>query len=156
MKCLSKREISELTQQLLRIMNKYIAGEKKNLEYGEGNLLYRSEVHTIEAIGKLKTVNVTELANYLGVTKGAISQMVDKLIKKGMVNKTFISASVHEVALTLTELGVFIYKIHQERHQKLDLKIMDLLARSSNDNLNFLADFHDQIEALLDENLKDK
>ena len=151
---MDKTQVGKLIQQFLRIMNKYNAGEKKPLVYGQGNLLYRSEVHTIEAIGDLKSVNVTDLATYLGVTKGAISQMIDKLVNKRLVNKTFISPSVNEVALTLTEAGILVYKMHQDRHREMDKKIMNLLTNSSVEQLSFLANFQDQMENLLDEKNK--
>ena len=64
-------------------------------------------------IGRNNKINVTELAEYLGITKGAVSQMVDKLIKKGMVNKEMVSDTENEVALELTEKGKIVCKGHK-------------------------------------------
>lgn len=101
-----------------KTMNKYIATEKKPLDYGVGCLLYRAEVHTIDAIGRHAQINITDLSDDLGVTKSAVSQMIDKLTKKGMVNKRVLSKSDTEVALDLTEKGKQVYAGHIAYHRE--------------------------------------
>ncbi len=67
-----------------------------------GCLLHRSEIHTIDAIGKNPQTNVTDLSNYLGITKSALLPMIDKLIKK-LILKTVLSKRDTPVALNLTD-----------------------------------------------------
>ena len=54
--------IRKMIEDFLRVKNKFNALEKIPMDYGTGELLYRSEVNTLVAIGKHKRTNVTELA----------------------------------------------------------------------------------------------
>jgi DNA-binding MarR family transcriptional regulator len=150
----NQEQLIKLIQQFGRIMNKYSVGEKRTIDYGTGNRLFRAEVHTIEAIGDHPKINVTELALVLGVTKGAISQMIDKLIKKGLVNKTMVASGVNEVALTLTEPGLSVYQKHREYHGQMYAEIAALLSNCSNDQLSFLANVQNIIEDFLDKRFR--
>jgi DNA-binding MarR family transcriptional regulator len=150
----NQERLTQLIQQFIRIINKYNAGEKKPINYGTGNMLFRSEVHTIEAIGEHQNINVTELALCLGVTKGAISQMIDKLTKKGLVNKTMVAPNVKDVALCLTEEGMSVYQRHQEHHSEMYREISRLLTDCSVDQLSFLANVQGIIEGYLDQRLQ--
>lgn len=47
--------------------------------------LHHAEVHLLEAISALEGANVGELARYLGMTSGAISQVTRKLLDKGLI-----------------------------------------------------------------------
>lgn len=133
-----------------KVMNKYNKTEKKPKYYGTKDLLYRSEVHTIEAIGKNSKINVTDLAAYLGVTKGAVSQMIDKLMKKGMVNKEMLSDTENEVSLELTRQGTLVYKGHEEYHKEHYAEISKRLEHLSQDEIGNFIDILDVIENMLD------
>lgn len=146
----NQEHLTKLVQQFMRIINKYNAGEKKPHDYGTGNLLYRSEVHTIEAIGDNPDINVTELALNLGVTKGAVSQTIDKLMKKGLVNKVMASPGVNEVALSLTEQGKLVYRKHQEFHTEMYDHLAQLMAGCSTEQLEFLINVQNMVEGFLD------
>ncbi|WP_160673121.1 MarR family transcriptional regulator [Clostridium sp. C8-1-8] len=133
-----------------KVMYKYNRSEKKPKYYGTKDLLYRSEAHTIEAIGKNNKINVTELAQYLGITKGAVSQMVDKLIKKGMVHKKLVSDTENEVSLELTEKGVIVYNGHEEYHKELYAEISQRLDYLSEENIETFLDILNVLENFLD------
>ncbi|TCL59725.1 MarR family transcriptional regulator [Hydrogenispora ethanolica] len=150
----SQEQLQKLTQQFSRIMNKYSTGEKRAHDYGIGNRLFRSEVHTIAAIGDHQNINVTELALLLGITKGAVSQVIDKLVKKGFVNKTFAAPGTNEVALTLTEQGLTIHQKHQEYHAKMYSEIAQLLADCSDEQISFLGKIQDIIEEFFDKRFR--
>lgn len=59
----------------------------------------------IEAVGNYKDINITKLANVLGITRGGASQGIDKLCKKQMILKKPSPLTDNEVVLTLTERG---------------------------------------------------
>jgi DNA-binding MarR family transcriptional regulator len=147
----NQEQLMQLIQGFVRIMNKFNADEKKSIDYGTGNRLFRSEVHTIEAIGDNPDINVTDLALYLGVTKGAISQIVDKLIKKGLVNKVMATPGVNEVALSLTEKGMLVHKKHKEHHAEMYREIAQMMAHCSPEQVEFLKNIQDVVERFLDE-----
>ena len=89
-----------------------------SLSFGTGVAMYRREIHTIQAIGKNPGVNITSLAEHMGVTKGAISQIIKKLTKKGLVRKTYAPGNAKEVILELTDLGLIGFHNHKKFHMQ--------------------------------------
>jgi DNA-binding MarR family transcriptional regulator len=84
--------------------------------YGIEEELYISEAHVIQAIGDCPEQGLIELADRTHRTKSAMSMMIRKLSKKGLVSKIRTEADNRKVALTLTEKGKIVY----DYHQKLD------------------------------------
>lgn len=79
-------------------------------------MLYQSESHTIQFIGKNPGTTMTALAKALGKTPSACSQMVHKLQKKGWVEQKRNSENYREYLLELTEPGWAVF----EKHEKFD------------------------------------
>ncbi len=61
--------------------------ENRPWHFGTAEILYRSEIFLLELIGDQEGIGVTEAANLLGITKGAVSQTLKKLDAKGLVEK---------------------------------------------------------------------
>lgn len=85
-------------------------------DFGTGIPIYRKEIHTLQAIGQHPKINVTSLAEYMRVTKGAVSQTVAKLAKKGLIQKRYAKGSKKEVTLELTDLGWTGFHNHEKFH----------------------------------------
>ncbi|MGO1118329.1 MarR family winged helix-turn-helix transcriptional regulator [Rhodovibrionaceae bacterium A322] len=98
------------------LMQKIDAVDAKPKEFGTGMKLHRSEIHGVQAIGALSGRNMMALADHLQVTKGAVSQLVSKLVKKGLVRKVRREDNAKEVLLELTDLGWTAYHKHEEFH----------------------------------------
>ena len=117
----SRTTFEELLGILNRLVGRLAAMQQAPREYGTGVPLHGGEIHTIQAIGKSLGVNVTQLAEEMRVTKGAVSQMVSKLVRKGMVRKVRAQDNAKEVLLNLTELG----RIGLRNHDKFDMEILE-------------------------------
>ncbi len=102
-----------------RIVNKMNKLEKKPRHFGTAHLLYGSEIHTIEAIGKNPGISVTELAHIQGVTKGAVSQIIQKLEKKKLIIRMKNMNSDKQVFLKLSDLGDVAFKAHDAFHARV-------------------------------------
>ena len=87
-----------------------------SLSFGTGVLMHAKEIHTVQAIGRHSGINVTKLAEKAGVTKGAVSQTINKLVKKGLVRKTHLPGNDKEVVLELTDTGEIGFKNHEKFH----------------------------------------
>lgn len=85
-------------------------------DFGTGVILYRAEIHTIRAIGDNPGINITRLAEFMGITKGAASQTVNKLVRKKLVRKGHTPDNAKEVLLELTDLGWTGYHNHEQFH----------------------------------------
>ena len=103
------KELETLIDLFLKILHLYSIINKKPKDYGTGDLLYFTEIHTITMVGKNKKINVTRLAETMGVTKGAISQTIKKLVSKNLILKTNLH-NRKEVNLKLSEKGRLVYK----------------------------------------------
>ena len=96
-------ELQQLIDMFLKILHLYSVINRKPQDYGTGDLLYFTELHTITVVGRNDDVNMTKLAEIMGVTKGAISQTIRKLVHKNLIVKTNINRK--EVNLKLSVKG---------------------------------------------------
>ncbi|HVN59173.1 MAG TPA: MarR family transcriptional regulator [Bacteroidales bacterium] len=111
-----ENELQYLIDQFLKILNLYAVLGRKPKDYGSGDLLYLTEVHTIATVGKNEKVNMTTLAEIMGVTRGAISQTIRKLVVKGLIIKSN-SHNLKEFNLMLSRKGRVVYR-GLGKHQK--------------------------------------
>ena len=81
------RDYDRLLDQIEQFINKYNQIESSSRDYGAGVLLSRTEIHLIAAIGDNPGIGVNKLAVLKGVSDGAVSQMIRKLVQKNLVNK---------------------------------------------------------------------
>lgn len=129
-----------------RIINKFSSIEKKPRDFGIGDLLYPSEIHNIEIIGRNPGINVTNLAKKLGVTKGAVSQIVNKLERKKLVAKSRDSNNEKEVMLKLQKKGEIAFDGHEAFHAKFYSEIMDEVDDISPEQIQFFQRILDKID----------
>ncbi|MBK5101918.1 MAG: MarR family transcriptional regulator [Desulfobacteraceae bacterium] len=103
-----------LAEQILRISNKLIFLEKKSLLKHGDLKLYPSEIHLINVIAEGHDINASKMATKLGVTKGAVSQTLARLEKKGVLNKTKDSQNKNELTVYFTPLGKNVLEEHRK------------------------------------------
>ena len=101
------------------LISKYNQKAKKAKYYGTDDLLYPAEVHIIEIIGAHDGITTTEIANILGITKGAVSQTTNKLISKELIIKAVSAVRANEVSISLTEKGKTVFGYHREMHRAM-------------------------------------
>jgi DNA-binding MarR family transcriptional regulator len=109
-------ELQNLIDLFLKILHLYSIIGRKPKDYGTGDLLYFTEIHTITMVGKNEEINMTQLAEIMGVTKGAISQTIRKLVNKNFIIKSN-DVNRKEINLRLSEKGLIVYK-GQDSFQK--------------------------------------
>ena len=141
----------KITELFIRLANKYKALEKIPADYGVGSDLYHSERHLIDQIGDYPEMNISELARYLGVTKGAISQTVKKLENKGLVIRYKGEDNDKEVFFKLTDTGKKIYIMHKQVNQETIIPLYEELKKYSDDKVYFLVDMFKWMDGFLDE-----
>jgi DNA-binding MarR family transcriptional regulator len=76
-----------------------------------------SEIEMIEHIALIPYANVTKLAAASYMTRGAISKLAKKLIKKELIESYQQAENKKEIYFRLTKSGQEINQIHQELHQ---------------------------------------
>jgi DNA-binding MarR family transcriptional regulator len=102
------KELKILIDLFLKILHLYSVINRKPKDYGTGDLLYLTEIHTITVVAANKEINMTRLAEIMGVTKGAISQTIRKLVNKNLIIKQNSDKSKREYNLLLSEKGKIV------------------------------------------------
>ena len=102
-----------IKKQITKVINKTIFKEKKKIFKFKGVSLYPSEVHLMLVIKNDIDTNATEIAKQLGLTKGAVSQTLSRLKKKGIILKTKDPYNKNELTLSLTDFGKKAYELCQ-------------------------------------------
>ena len=110
--------IKTLSFRLMRIINKHLAIEQLPIRFAEQVVFTPREIHTIQAVGEHKQINVKELGDYFGITKSAASQMAAKLADKGFIKKENPADNNKELQLSLTETGWAAFRAHERFHGK--------------------------------------
>ncbi|NMA18191.1 MAG: MarR family transcriptional regulator [Clostridiaceae bacterium] len=101
---------------MVRLFNRYMELSKRKHEYCEGIALYPSEIHTLEYIALSNPANLTEIAVQMVLSKGAVSKMVNKLERLGLVERYKFHEKQKDIYLHLTESGVRAYEGHKQYH----------------------------------------
>ncbi|WP_193603771.1 MarR family winged helix-turn-helix transcriptional regulator [Niallia nealsonii] len=90
--------------------------ERKPHHFGTAGPLTPSEIHTVEAIGTEGDVLMSELAMRLGITKGAVTQLITRLEAKELVKRSPHPNDSRGILISLTEKGKDAYIAHEEVH----------------------------------------
>lgn len=139
-------ELFHVKQEFLHISNAYYE-KVSRARYQDLGL---NEVHCLDAVGKLEKTNVTEIAVSLNLTKGAVTKITAKLMKKGYLEKYYREGNRKEVHFTLTGSGREIYELHLRRHQKLERNELDFLDQFSSEEQAVVIDFFKKYNRYLD------
>ena len=135
---------------LMTVAWKLFELNKKLQNFGTDTELFESEIHMIMYIKDNPDLHVSGLANKIGVTKGAVSQTVTKLVKKGMVLKVRDDNNLSRTLLRLTPKGKIAYREHEKLHYKFDIEVEKLLSEATKDQKSFLLTFLADLEIYID------
>ena len=147
------KDYSELTWLMERTIHKYSQYEKKPQKYCSNITLTQPEIHTVAIIGDQEGINVTTLAKMRGITKGAASQMIYKLVDKELVEKRTSPNSDSEINLYLTRKGKQARKEHRARHESMNRKFAALFdnvpEKMQEDLMDFLRAFEKELDDIM-------
>jgi DNA-binding MarR family transcriptional regulator len=133
-------QAADLMRLIGMIMNKITTLEKLPRDFGTGDKLFPSEIHTIQAIGQHPGINMTDLASVLGISKPAVAQIVGKVVKKKLVERYNGTHNRKEVRARLTESGESAFRGHQEFHARMDTVFLDRLKRLNSREFDVLSE----------------
>ena len=119
-------------------------------DFGTGFPIFKAEIHTIRAIGDNPGINVTNLAELMGVTKGAVSQTINKLARKKLVRKTHAHDNAKEILLELTDLGWTGFHNHELFHMDMFDTVHEYFGDKLKPNLERLITVMNDINGILD------
>ncbi|GAB2559823.1 MarR family winged helix-turn-helix transcriptional regulator [Gracilibacillus alcaliphilus] len=138
----------ELSDAFLGAVYAYMDYEKTThlLKTKDGKQIYYAEIHIVSAIHDHEGIHVSGLADLLGVTIGAVSQILKKLEKKGLVKKERDARNQSRFLLRLTPDGEVTHFNHLKFHEEFDELFCKALKGGSVEQVAFLKHFLNQIE----------
>lgn len=129
---LKKQVLNEL---LVQTFNDILKIEQKALAESVLKDLSITETHTIEAIGMYEVKTMSEVAQNLKITVGTLTTAINKLVKKGYVERNRCEEDRRSVKINLTRKGKLAYRIHEKFHHEMIKATVEGLSQEEEDVL---------------------
>lgn len=113
------------------LMNEY---DSMPHHYGD-KTLYQAEAYIVSEIGNKPSITITELAAILNKTTSACSQLVKKLITKGLVLQVRNESNRRIYNLELTEAGKKLHLDHMEFNHYCQIETFLMLESFTDEEL---------------------
>jgi len=108
-----------INELLVQLFNDVLQIEEQSLKNGILSDLSITEIHTIEAIGMYSEKTMSEVAQKLNITVGTLTTAINKLIKKGYVERKRIEEDRRVVLVKLTKSGKLAFRLHDKFHHEM-------------------------------------
>lgn len=135
----------------MELVDKAGAVKDASMDFGTGVTLTAPEIHALDRVAKAPGLHALALAEASGVTRGAMSQLLARLERKGMIRREPDPGNASRRQIALTPLGKKAVAGHERFHERLDGHFLGLLDRVPDLRLGFLSQFMEQALKALDE-----
>lgn len=135
-----------LVDSFFQVMDAMTDEQKAPKDYGTGSLLYHSELSLMEAINNYPDTNISELSKKIKVTKGAVTQVANKLLAKELIESYTIKGNKKQKYLRLTGKGNAAIDAHQEYHRAANQKLCNYFRNLSEDEAVIIYKFLDTMK----------
>jgi len=123
--------------------------EESPRDYGTGEPLYSSDLHTLAAVARREGSNLTELAAELGVSQPAVFKFVKKLTALGYLRKQRREGNNKEVVFFLLTKGWQAVQAHEDFEQRTFGPLRALEAGLSAQDRRTITDFLKDLDRAL-------
>jgi len=134
-----------INELLVQLFNDVLQIEEQSLKSGVLSDISITEIHTIEAIGMYNERTMSEIAQKLKITVSTLTTAINKLIKKGYVERERIEEDRRVVLVKLTKRGKLAFRLHQRFHREMINNAIDGLSLDEEEilisSLNKINDF---------------
>lgn len=131
----------EISKNLLNIIDAFIKKDSKADFYGTDTELHFSEIHMIKFIKENEGYHMLRIAEEMDITRGAVSQTIARLCKKGFLIKKTSEDNKSKLVIELTEKGEVAYENHQQRIDDFNGLISKLLEDKRDEDIQFVNEF---------------
>ncbi len=124
-----KDKLVQINKMLVEVYDDINHIEEYTIKSGAFKDLSITEIHTVEAVGLYGSKTMSEIAAALEITMGTLTTAVDKLIKKGYVERSRSETDRRIVNINLSKKGKLAYRIHEKFHlDMVEAIILDFTA----------------------------
>ena len=117
-------QVEELTQHLVEFYERFSSWEQGVVKETGITL---PQMHTLEVLGSSGQLRMKELADKLGITTGALTVLVDRLVRGGLVARVPNEHDRRSIMVRLTTEGEKLFQEHHELHNQLTLELVSAL-----------------------------
>jgi len=135
----------------MRLIETIANSKMKKLDFGEGIVLYRGEIHLIKALGDHPGMFISEIARYFDVTRAVISKSIVKLELQGFVKKTVDPGDQKRIQVFLTDLGEKAFRQHKIFHDQKDNYMFAYLEMLDEEVLKNISGFLLRAQKMIDQ-----
>jgi len=119
-----KEKLVQINKMLVEVYDDVNHIEEYSIKQGSFSDLSITEIHTVEAVGLYGSRTMSEITAMLEITMGTLTTAVDKLIKKGYLERNRSNTDRRIVNVNLTKRGKLAYRIHEKFHLDMVQAIM--------------------------------
>jgi len=117
-------------------------GHPNILELGEDkDHFFRGEIHMLRMIGVDPGIHSSELARKFGVSRAVTAKTIQKLLKKGVIERLMDAQDQKIYDLYLTEKGRQVVEDHEAYHQQLDQELYKYVEHMKESDLKVITEF---------------
>ena len=106
-----------------RLIHVLTTGRAKTFRCGEVTL-YRAEAHILEIVGNQPGLSATDIVRQMSVTKGAVSQIIAKLKRKGLLRQELDAANMKIRRLYASDTGLVVLQAHQKAEEGIVRQVL--------------------------------
>ncbi|TAH69721.1 MAG: MarR family transcriptional regulator [Anaerolineaceae bacterium] len=139
----------KLTSKFFQIVSLINDDQKTARDYGVGHRLYGAEIKLIETIHQYPGENAGELSVRLRISKGALTQLSDKLLSKNLAESYTKPGNRKEKYYRLTALGVKAREAHQKHHAQANKELCEYFCSLNTEESGAVYGFLDKVMELL-------
>ncbi len=115
--------------------------DKKRVIIHEGPKLHPSEIQLLMFLYHVQATNITAIADKMDLTKGAISQTLSRLQKKGIISKEMFPEKKNELQVQFTEQGSLLMGLLNKGKVSLERKYLRYIKTLSAKEKQIIAEF---------------
>ncbi|TKJ19418.1 MAG: hypothetical protein CEE43_15410 [Promethearchaeota archaeon Loki_b32] len=139
----------KLLNKILGTISKLVfLDRRRNITY-KNIKLYPSEIHLLLFIYHIQDTNITKIADHLGLTKGAISQTLSRLNRKGIIIKETEPLKKNQLHIQFTDKGKILMEHVNEFRSLLETEFLNYLESKSIEEKQLISDFLDTMISIM-------
>ncbi len=123
--------------------------DKKRVVTHEGEKLHPSEILLLMHLFHVQNTNVIAIAAKMGLTKGAISQTLKRLKKKGLISKEMYPEKKNELSIQFTEKGDLLMAVLNKSKKSLERKYLRYIKTLSEKDKQVVSEFLDKMISIM-------
>ena len=136
----------EIAQRLFELLSAIESRQKKPIDCGDGNTLYRAAAYLLNMINEFPGSNVSMLSARCGVTKSAVVQISSRLVQKGLIEACRNDENKKERYYRLTPAGDKARSLLDERNAAAAEKLRGYLCSLSTKKKSAVIEFLEHVE----------